>query len=57
MNERRVKEHCKYCGGEPMTWKYQDVLKKVCLICGKEFEARREEDSHRFNDFAREFNS
>lgn len=55
--ERRIKERCKHCGGIEMKWNGDGELKKICLICGKDFEARRHEDLHKFKEFARDFNS
>lgn len=49
MNERRIKEICIHCGGESLTWKTDGKLRKICLICGKDFEAKRESDIHKFH--------
>jgi hypothetical protein len=50
MNERRQRERCVYCGGTELRWKDAGVIKRICLICGKDFVARREEDSHKFHE-------
>lgn len=49
MNERRVKEVCRFCGGDKLTMREDDKIKIICLICGKDFEACRESDFHRFH--------
>jgi hypothetical protein len=57
MEERRLKERCIYCNGEECGWKEDGVIKKYCIICGKEFVARREADKHKFIEIAKEYNS
>lgn len=57
MEERRKTERCVYCNGVEVHWLVNGKLKKYCLICGKDFVARREDDLHKFKKFAKEFNS
>jgi len=53
--ERREKDRCPHCNGEKMTWRSGRKLKIICLICGHEFDARREEDLHKFHKEAEDY--
>jgi hypothetical protein len=55
-NERRNKEVCKFCGGEELRFQDGKELKIICLICGKDFEACRESDLHKFNEVRDSYN-
>jgi hypothetical protein len=55
MEERRKEERCVHCNGNSMTWGDGSVLRKICLICGRDFEARREDDLHKFKREARKW--
>jgi len=51
MNERRKEQRCKFCGGKELKISdgTSDIM-KVCLICGKDFKARREDDRREFKN-------
>ena len=49
MIERRIKEHCLHCRGEMFNWKFNGKLRKACIVCGEEIEAKRESDYHEFH--------
>ena len=53
--ERRVKERCVHCGGEALTWHGINGIQKICLICGKAFEARRQDDVRKFHEEAEKY--
>jgi hypothetical protein len=48
--ERREKEYCVHCNGQVLVWKYNDTLKKMCVICGATVEAKRENDRKEFHE-------
>jgi DNA-directed RNA polymerase subunit RPC12/RpoP len=54
--ERRKENRCKYCGGMELRMESKGKIMKICLICGKDFEANRAGDLAEFNKLAREFN-
>lgn len=56
MIDRRKKECCIYCGGEEMRWQSGDKIIKICLICGKDFEAKRSGDMGEFHKVAEDYN-
>jgi len=49
MIERRKQERCIYCGGTELKLLDDGVIKRICLICGKDFEARRDSDLTEFH--------
>lgn len=53
--DRRKEERCKYCGGKELTWGDGVVLRKICIICGKDFEAGRIDDLHKFKREAQQW--
>lgn len=55
--ERRKKECCIYCGGENLRFWDNGKINIICLICGKDFEAKREEDKSKFHETEETFNA
>ena len=51
-SERRIKEVCKYCGGDKLKMQKNDTIVIICQVCGKDFEACRESDFHKFHKVA-----
>ena len=47
--ERRVKEKC-ICSGEVFRWKSDGKLRKACIVCGTEIEAKRDSDREEFHE-------
>jgi len=41
-----------FCGGEALRYQDNENLKIICLNCGKDFIACREDDLHRFHKLA-----